>query len=270
MGIEQPRIQPGDYVLIHGGAGGVGAFAVQIAKVLGARTSATASAGDIDYVRSLGADLVVDYRATPFEQVVRDVDVVLDPIGGRTAVTSIDVLNDGGTLISLAAPQPVTLPEGRNLSARFFIVEADRGQLMELARLADEGRLRVEVAEVFALEAAAEAYAYGRSAHRRGKVVLQLAHAKAAASTGRRSTMAGGSASSHRRSATRKGLPRSSRSRIPRLSLRPVTASQSGPVSLSRIDAGVPRRSVVPVHATLFRPDPSPSLLILGDRTESG
>jgi NADPH:quinone reductase-like Zn-dependent oxidoreductase len=174
---EQARVQPGDHVLIHGGAGGVGAFAVQIAKVLGARTSATASAGDTDYVRSLGADLVVDYRATPFEQLIRNVDVVLDPIGGRTAETSISVLNDGGTLVSLAGPQPVTLPEGRNLSARFFIVEADRGQLTELARLVDEGRLRVEVAEVFALEAAAEAYAFGRDAHRRGKVVLQVTHA---------------------------------------------------------------------------------------------
>jgi NADPH:quinone reductase-like Zn-dependent oxidoreductase len=108
---------------------------------------------------------------------VRDVDVVLDPIGGPTAVTSIDLLNDGGTLISLAAPQPVTLPEGRDLRARFFIVEADRAQLTELARLADEGRLRVEVAEVFALEAAAEAYTYGRNAHRRGKVVLQMTDA---------------------------------------------------------------------------------------------
>ena len=171
---EQAHVQPGNHVLVHGGAGGVGAFAVQIAKALGARVTATASAGDIEYVRSLGADVVIDYKATPFEEVVSDVDVVLDPIGGRTAEASLDVLNDGGSLISLAGPPPVTLPEGRDLRARFFIVEPERSQLIELARLVDDGRLRVEVAEVFPLEDAAAAYEYGRTGRRRGKVVVQV------------------------------------------------------------------------------------------------
>jgi NADPH:quinone reductase-like Zn-dependent oxidoreductase len=171
---EQAHVKSGDHVLVHGGAGGVGSFAVQIAKILGARVSATASAGDIDYVRSLGADVVVDYKSTPFERVVRDVDVVLDHLGGKTAEKSVSVLKDGGILISLAAPPEVTLPKGRGLSARFFIVEPDRAQLTELARLVDDGKLRVEVGEVFPLEAAAEAYRYG---HRRGKVVLQLTEA---------------------------------------------------------------------------------------------
>jgi NADPH:quinone reductase-like Zn-dependent oxidoreductase len=171
---EQAHVQPGNHVLVHGGAGGVGAFAVQIAKVLGARVTATASAGDIEYVRSLGADVVIDYKATPFEELVSDVDVVLDPIGGRTAEASLGVLNDGGSLISLAGPPAVTLPEGRGLRARFFIVEPERSQLIELARLVDDGRLRVEVAEVFPLEDAAAAYEYGRTRRRRGKVVLQV------------------------------------------------------------------------------------------------
>ena len=171
---EQAHVQPGSHVLVHGGAGGVGAFAVQIAKALGARVTATASAGDIEYVRSLGADVVIDYKATPFEEVVSDVDVVLDPIGGRTAEASLGVLNDGGSLISLAGPPAVTLPEGRDLSARFFIVEPERSQLIELARLVDDGRLRVEVAEVFPLEDAAAAYEYGRTGRRRGKVVVQV------------------------------------------------------------------------------------------------
>ena len=171
---EQTHVQPGHHVLVHGGAGGVGAFAVQIAKSLGARVTATASAGDIEYVRSLGADVVIDYKAAPFEEVVSDVDVVLDPIGGRTAEASLGVLNDGGSLISLAGPPAVTLPEGRDLSARFFIVEPERSQLIELARLVDDGRLRVEVAEVFRLEDAAAAYEYGRIGRRRGKVVVQV------------------------------------------------------------------------------------------------
>lgn len=174
---EQAHVHPGDHVLVHGGAGGVGGFAVQIARALGARVSATASAGDIEYVRSLGADVVIDYKAAPFEDRVIDVDVVLDPIGGRTAEASVGVLNDGGSLISLAGPPTVMLPEGRNLSARFFIVEPERSQLMELARLVDDGRLSVEVSEVFPLRDAAAAYDLGRTARRRGKIVLQVSEA---------------------------------------------------------------------------------------------
>jgi len=171
---EQAHVQPGNHVLVHGGAGGVGAFAVQLAKELGARVTATASAGDIDYVRSLGADVVIDYKAAPFEEVVTDIDVVLDPIGGRTTAASFGVLNEGGSVISLAGPPSVTVPEGRNLSARFFIVEPERSQLIELARLVDDRRLRVDVAEVFPLEGFAAAYEFGRTGRRRGKVVVQV------------------------------------------------------------------------------------------------
>ncbi len=171
---EQARVRRGQHVLVHGGAGGVGVFAVQIAKVLGARVTATASAGDIEYVRGLGADAVIDYKATAFEKVVSDVDVVLDPIGGGTTEASLAVLNDGGTVISLPGPPTVTVPEGRNLSVRFFIVEPERPQLIELARLVDDGKLRVDVAHVFPLEDFAAAYDFGRTARRRGKVVIQV------------------------------------------------------------------------------------------------
>ena len=171
---EQASVHPGQHVLVHGGAGGVGAFAVQIAKVLGARVTATASAGDIEYVRSLGADEVIDYKAVRFEEVVGEVDVVLDPIGGRTTEASLGVLHDGGSLITLAGPPTVTLPEGRNLRARFFIVEPERSQLIELARLVDDGKLRTEVAEVFPLEDFAAAYEFARTARRHGKVVAEV------------------------------------------------------------------------------------------------
>ena len=172
---EQAHVRPGHHVLVHGGAGGVGAFAVQIAKALGARVTATASAGDIEYVRSLGADEVIDYKAAAFEDVVRDVDVVLDPIGGRTTEASLGLLNVGGSLVSIAGPVTVALPEGRNLHAGYFIVEPERSHLVEIARLVDEGRLRVDVAEVFPLEDVAAAYEFGRTARRRGKVILQVA-----------------------------------------------------------------------------------------------
>jgi NADPH:quinone reductase-like Zn-dependent oxidoreductase len=176
---EQTHVRAGSHVLVHGGAGGVGGFAVQIAKVLGARVSATASAGDIDYVRSLGADVVIDYKVTPFEEVVSGVDLVLDPIGGRTTEASLGVLNDGGSVITLAAPPTVTLPEGRGLSARFFIVEPERTQLIELARLVDDGRIRVEVADVFPLEDFAAAYEFARTTRRHGKVVVVVAPGEA-------------------------------------------------------------------------------------------
>jgi NADPH:quinone reductase-like Zn-dependent oxidoreductase len=171
---EQAHVQPGHHVLVHGGAGAVGAFAVQIAKALGARVSATASAEDIEYVRSLGVDVVIDYKAARFEEIVSGVDVVLDPIGGRTTEASLGVLNDGGTVITLAGPPTVTLPEGRNVSARFFIVEPARSQLIDLARLVDDGKLRVEVAEVFPLEDFAAAYEFARTSRRHGKVVVQV------------------------------------------------------------------------------------------------
>jgi NADPH:quinone reductase-like Zn-dependent oxidoreductase len=171
---EQAHVRPMDHVLVHGGAGGVGAFAVQIAKVLGARVSATASADDIEYVRSLGADEVIDYKSTPFEQIFSDVDVVFDPIGGKTAQASLDVLNDGGTLISITDPATVTLPERRSVSRKYFIVEPDRSQLIDLARLVDDGRLRVEVAHVFGLDDAAAAFEFAQTARRRGKIVLEV------------------------------------------------------------------------------------------------
>ncbi|HZC32238.1 MAG TPA: zinc-binding dehydrogenase [Candidatus Bathyarchaeia archaeon] len=110
-------------------------------------------------------------------EAVSGVDVVLDPIGGRTTEASVGVRNDGGSVISLAGPPTVTLPEGRDLGARFFIAEPERSHLIELARLVDEGRLRVEVAETFSLEDAAAAYEYGRTARRRGKVVIQVTEA---------------------------------------------------------------------------------------------
>lgn len=175
---EQARLLPGAHVLVHGAAGGVGSFGVQIAKALGARVSATASARDVEYVRSLGADVVIDYRAEPFEDRVRDVDIVLDVVGGKTAERSVGVLKDGATLVTLPAPPAVTLPDGRGLTARFFIVEPDRSQLIELARMADDGTLRTEVARVFPLEEASEAYAYAREAHPRGKVVLDVSAAE--------------------------------------------------------------------------------------------
>jgi NADPH:quinone reductase-like Zn-dependent oxidoreductase len=156
-------------VLIHGAAGGVGTFAVQLARWRGARVTGTASAANLDFVRSLGADEVIDYRAERFEDVVRDVDVVFDTVGGETLERSWGVLKPGGRLVTVAASGEQTTDE--RIRAAYFIVEPSRTQLEEIARLIDAGALRPVVGAVFPLAEARQAY---ESKPGRGKVVLRV------------------------------------------------------------------------------------------------
>ena len=135
---ERAGLAAGQRVLIHGAAGGVGIFAVQLARWRGARVTATASAANLDFVRGLGADEVIDYRAERFEDVVRDVDVVFDTVGGETLERSWGVLKPGGRLVTIAASGERTTDE--RIRAAFFIVEPSRTQLAEIARLIDGGR----------------------------------------------------------------------------------------------------------------------------------
>src|SRR5262245_59213100 len=135
--IERARLSQGQRVLVHGAAGGVGSFAVQVARHRGAQVIATASAANTDFVTALGADEVIDYRTTPFEAIVRDVDVVLDTVGGDTRDRSWGILNEGGRLVTIAADaERLTQPRVRDA---FFIVEPNQAQLIEFARLIDAG-----------------------------------------------------------------------------------------------------------------------------------
>jgi NADPH:quinone reductase-like Zn-dependent oxidoreductase len=154
--------------LIQGAAGGVGVFAVQLARSRGAHVIGTASTSNLDFVRGLGADEVVDYRTTRFEDVVRDVDIVFDTVGGDTLARSWGVLRPGGTLVTIAASGERTpAPQVRDA---FFIVEPSRAQLREVARLIDGGVLRPVVGGVFPLAEARRAYeakpAHGKTAVR--------------------------------------------------------------------------------------------------------
>jgi NADPH:quinone reductase-like Zn-dependent oxidoreductase len=167
--VEHAGLAAGQRVLIHGAAGGVGTFAVQLARWRGARVTGTASAGNIDFVRSLGADEVIDYRAERFENVVRDVDVVFDTVGGDTLERSWGVLKPGGRLVTVAASGEQTTDE--RIRAAYFIVEPSRTQLTEIARLIDGGALRPVVGAVFPLAEARQAYQH-RPPH--GKVVLRV------------------------------------------------------------------------------------------------
>jgi NADPH:quinone reductase-like Zn-dependent oxidoreductase len=166
------NLRAGQRVLIHGAAGGVGGFAVQLARSHGAHVIGTASARNLDFVRMLGADEVIDYRATRFEERVRDVDVVLDTVGGETLERSKGVLRAGGTLVTVA-----TQSEGAHdqaTRAAFFIVEANREQLTVIARLIDDGQLRVHVEESFPLAEGRQAYERAQRGANRGKVVLRV------------------------------------------------------------------------------------------------
>lgn len=170
---EHAHLLAGQRVLIHGGAGGVGSLAAQLARWRGARVLATASARNIAFVRSLGADDVIDYHATPFEATLRELDVVLDTIGGETRERSWRVLRKGGVLVTTVSPIPTGLAEQHGVRGVFFIVRGNRGQLEQISALVDEGKLKPVIAEVLPLARAREAFEHGVGIHSPGKIVLQ-------------------------------------------------------------------------------------------------
>jgi NADPH:quinone reductase-like Zn-dependent oxidoreductase len=168
---DQAKLAPGQRVLIHGASGGVGIFAVQLARWRGAHVIAAASARNVDFVRYLGADEVIDRNATPFESAVRDVDVVLDSVGGTTTEKSWSVLRPGGLLVTIVR-QPPNWTAGRPARGVFVLVEPSRVQLTDLARLFDAGTIRSIVEAVLPLAEARAAYERGIKTAPRGKLVL--------------------------------------------------------------------------------------------------
>ena len=166
-------LKDGERVLIHGAAGAVGIFAVQLAWLHGAYVIATASARDMEFVKDLGAQEVLDYRARPFEQQVRDIDVVFDAVGGDTLRRSWSVLKTSGRLVTIVSPDPASTD--KRDQAAFFIVEPDHQQLVEVAKLLDKGQLRTVVGPPIPLALAAEAYSGSLQKKQRGKVVVSIA-----------------------------------------------------------------------------------------------
>ena len=173
--VDIADVQPGQRVLVHAAAGGVGHLAVQIAKARGAYVIGTASAGKHNLLHDLGIDEAVDYRSEAFEKVVEPVDLVFDAIGGDVAERSLDVLHPDGRLICLpsaAGADALAAAAERGLRATAMLVEPDGDGLEELARLVDDRRLRVIVAETFPLERASHAHRAGEMGHTTGKLVL--------------------------------------------------------------------------------------------------
>jgi NADPH:quinone reductase-like Zn-dependent oxidoreductase len=168
-------LQPDQTVLIHAAAGGVGSFAVQLAKWKGARVIGTASAANHGLLRELGADELIDYTAARFEEVARGVDVVLDTIGGDTLERSWGVLRPGGVLVSVVAqPDEATAAQHGVRGASIFI-QPDKSRLVKLAELIDAGHVRPEVSAVLPLAEARQAQELSQSGHVRGKIVLRVA-----------------------------------------------------------------------------------------------
>ncbi|MFC5911824.1 NADP-dependent oxidoreductase [Streptacidiphilus monticola] len=180
--VDTAHIQPGQRVLITAAAGGVGHFAVQFARHLGAHVIATASAARHPWLKELGADETIDYTTTRFEDAVTDVDVVIDLVGDahdHTSTRSLKVLRPGGLLVAVPAgvsPELAQAADTAGVRVTPYLVEPDGAALATIADLIDAGEITVEVEETFPLEQAGAAHARVQAGRTRGKVVLTLTH----------------------------------------------------------------------------------------------
>jgi len=171
---DHGHLKANETVLIHGAGGGVGHFAVQFAKTKGAHVIATASGADLELVRSLGADEVIDYKAQRFDETLRDVDLVIDLIGGETQKKSWHVLKDGGRIVSTLEPPSAAEAQRKHAQATAFMAQPRAEQLRAIGQLIDDGKVRVVVSSTRPLEEAREAHQHLEHDHIQGKVVLTV------------------------------------------------------------------------------------------------
>ncbi len=195
---ERAGLKPGQKVFIPAGAGGIGTFAIQLAKYLGARVGTTTSTGNIDLVRSLGADEVIDYKTQQFEEVLRDYDAVLGTVRGDAIEKSLRILKPGSSVVSLVGPPDAAFARARGMKSfmvflfgwlsrkiirhaskrgaaySFLFVHPDGRQLAEIGELLKAGSIRPVTDKVFPFEQAKEALAYLEKGRAKGKVVVQM------------------------------------------------------------------------------------------------
>jgi NADPH:quinone reductase-like Zn-dependent oxidoreductase len=172
--IQAADVQRGERVLVQGGAGGTGSVIVQIAKARGAYVIATASSENREYLLSIGADEVIDYRATPFEDVVHNVDVVVDTVGGDTLIRSEQVLRDGGRLVTLVGSVPAQICDRRRVACPATPPWDVQGGLDAVAPLIAAGKVRINIDQTYPLDAITQAQEHNRSGRTRGKVVVDM------------------------------------------------------------------------------------------------
>jgi NADPH:quinone reductase-like Zn-dependent oxidoreductase len=173
--VDTAQLSAGRTVLIHGGSGGVGSFAVQIAKIGGARVIATASTPNQDLLKSLGADVAIDYTKTKFEDIAKDVDVVLDTVGGDTLERSYAITKKGGIVTSLRARPDQAELDKYGIRGAPIAVKPNATELAKIRDLIDQKKIKVVVSQVLPLTDAAKADRQAETHHTRGKIVLKIA-----------------------------------------------------------------------------------------------
>lgn len=178
---EHIKLQSGQKILIHGGAGGIGTIAIQLAKSMGAYVATTVSADDKDYVKQLGADEVIDYKQSfsaneneAFEDKLADFDAVFDTVGGETTDRSFKVLKKDGIIVSMAGQPNEDLAQKYGVSAIGQNTEGNRERLIRLSELVASGKIKPQVDRVFPIDKAKEAFSHLEKGHPRGKVVLRI------------------------------------------------------------------------------------------------
>jgi NADPH:quinone reductase-like Zn-dependent oxidoreductase len=173
--IDKAKLSAGQTVLIHGGSGGVGSFAIQIAKARGAKVIATASTRNQDLLKQLGADVAVDYTKQKFEDVAKDVDVVLDSVGKDTLARSYGVVKKGGFILTLVARIDQAELDKHGIRGESLGVEPTSNELAEIGKLIDEKKIKIIISQTFPLSEAAKAQEQVATGHTRGKIVLKVA-----------------------------------------------------------------------------------------------
>ena len=172
--VKQIRLQKGQKILIHGGAGGIGTIAIQLAKHLGAYVVATASQADVNYVKGLGADEVIDYQSEKFEKKIKNYDAVFDTAGGDAYQKSFQVVKEGGIIVSMVEQPNEELMAKYKITAKAQFTQPNADQLVKLASLVDDGVIKPHVDKSFSMEQAKETFSYQQTGSPQGKVVITV------------------------------------------------------------------------------------------------
>jgi NADPH:quinone reductase-like Zn-dependent oxidoreductase len=172
--VDKTNVQSGQLILIQGASGGVGMFAIPIAKIRGARVFATASTANQDFLKELGADVPIDYKTQKFEVIARDVDIVIDGVGGETLARSYPVVKKGGMIVALTDDVDKAQLDKYGIRGASLVVHPDGDELAQIGKLIDQKKIKVVVSETFPLADAGKAQAKADTGHARGKIVLKV------------------------------------------------------------------------------------------------
>ena len=171
---EHIKLQSGQKILIHGGAGGIGSMAIQLAKAIGAYVTTTVNTDYISFVEKLGVDEIIDYKKQAFEQILEDFDAVFDTVGGEVTDKSFEVLKKGGIIVSMLGQPNPELAQKSNVTAIGQSTHINTKHLNRLRELVDSGKLKTQVDKVFDLDQIKEAFTYQEESHPKGKVVIRI------------------------------------------------------------------------------------------------